>query len=685
MNNKLTKSKENNENLCPTTRKRLPSKSATQTPTWKLAKLESTSSPSALTNDYLEEMGIGMLDSEESSSSAASAIALAVASADENSNEATPNLDAPKFCHQQRQIYLNMDTSLLDTTNDNASNHSFLDPNDTSTSIQSGKSIHGGQSLKPHPLSINNNSNSSSSFDIYTDEQGQQTIQKTTNKINDKFPMPNNTAPLVTTHQQKKIAILGMGAGNVVSGSIASGNSNSPSSAGKNTRSPLATVACNSFLRNAQLQQQLLLQQQQQQQLQLQQNTFNNSIQQRSHSPSMMPSTSQQAAILKHQQQQQLQKQYLQQQHQQQQQQQLQHTAHIVAQTPRFAPSDTFFLFRNQTMRERNPDGKDHFNTLSDEIILQIFKWLPKKTLLRCGYVCRRFNRCASDESLWTRLDLGGRSIKAGAMENILKRGVVILRLAQAELNHPVFEPRFLEAEPNFESKLQYLDLSMITITKPSLKMLLTRCRQLKKLSLEHVALNDEICNEIAKNTGLEALNLAMCSGLEAWSVRKIMESLKQLNSLNISWTNLSVDAVTSLVTNVTPNLMRLNVAGCRKTMFDSHLASLAKRCTQLLELDLSDCTGLTGNAISIICKFKMLEYLSLSRCYLIPASAYIELRNMPTLTYLDIFGMLTDSALEMLEHTFSKIGINKFIHSSVARPTVGTRRTSIWGLRTRD
>lgn len=251
-------------------RKRLSSKSATQTPSWKLAKLESTSSPSALTNEYLEEMGIGMLDSEESSSSAASAIALAVASADENSNEATPNLDAPKFCHQQRQIYRNMDTSLLDATNDNASNHSFLDPNDTSTSLQSGKSTNGQHQhqphpLKQHPLNINNNSNSSSSFDIYTDEQGQHTIQKT--KINDKFHMPNNTA--LAGSQQKKIAILGMGAGNVAA-SGGSANSNSPSSAGKNTRSPLATVACNSFLRNAQLQQQLLLQQQQQQ-MQLQQ------------------------------------------------------------------------------------------------------------------------------------------------------------------------------------------------------------------------------------------------------------------------------------------------------------------------------------------------------------------------------------------------------------------------------
>ncbi|XP_046806362.1 S-phase kinase-associated protein 2 isoform X2 [Lucilia cuprina] len=665
-------------------KKRLPSKSSSQTPSWKLAKLDTTSSPSALTNEYLEEMGIGMLDSEESSSSAASAIALPTA--DENSNEATPNLDAPKFSHQQRQIYRNMDTSILDATTDNASNHSFLDPNDTQAKSTILNNNNGQQQqLQQHRLNMSSNSNSSSSFDIYTDEQlqQQQTLQKLKTTAMDKFQLPHNTAGVTASgsQQQKKIAILGVGAGN-------NHNSNSPSSGGKNTRSPLATVACNSFLRNTQQQlllqqQQLQLQQQQQMQLQ-QQSTFMNSLPQRAQSPSMLPSTSQQAALVKHQQpqhQQQMHNKLFQQQCQLVQQQQQQQQQHLQ----RFVPNENFFLFRNQAMRERNPDGKDHFNTLSDEIILQIFKWLPKKTLLRCGYVCRRFNNCASDESLWTRLDLGGRSIKPGAMENILKRGVVILRLAQAELNHPVFETHFLETEPSFEAKLQYLDLSMVSITKPSLKMLLSRCRQLKKLSLEHVALNDEICNEIAKNTGLEALNLAMCSGLEAWSVRKMMETLTQLNSLNISWTNLSVDAVTSLVTNVTPNLMRLNVAGCRKTMFDSHLASLAKRCTQLLELDLSDCTGLTGNAIGIISKFKMLEYLSLSRCYLIPASAYIELRNMSTLTYLDIFGMLTDSALEMLEHTFSKIGINKFIHSSVARPTVGTRRTSIWGLRTRD
>ena len=61
------------------------------------------------------------------------------------------------------------------------------------------------------------------------------------------------------------------------------------------------------------------------------------------------------------------------------------------------------------------------------------------------------------------------------------------------------------------------------------------------------------------------------------------------------------------------------------------------------------------------------------------------ELSDLPSLAFLDVFGILSDAALQTLQSTFPSLGINKFIHSSVARPTVGTRRTSIWGLRTRD
>lgn len=61
------------------------------------------------------------------------------------------------------------------------------------------------------------------------------------------------------------------------------------------------------------------------------------------------------------------------------------------------------------------------------------------------------------------------------------------------------------------------------------------------------------------------------------------------------------------------------------------------------------------------------------------------DLGKLTSLSFLDVFGLLSETALQMLQNTFPTVGINKFIHSSVARPTVGTRRTSVWGLRTRD
>lgn len=48
------------------------------------------------------------------------------------------------------------------------------------------------------------------------------------------------------------------------------------------------------------------------------------------------------------------------------------------------------------------------------------------------------------------------------------------------------------------------------------------------------------------------------------------------------------------------------------------------KRCPDLRELDLSDCTLLTSQTIDIVCNLRHLEYLSLSRCYNINVAAYL-------------------------------------------------------------
>jgi len=79
--------------------------------------------------------------------------------------------------------------------------------------------------------------------------------------------------------------------------------------------------------------------------------------------------------------------------------------------------------------------GINYFDRLSDEILLDIFRWLPKKTLLRIASVCRRFNCCARDETLWMRLDLGLRTLRPNALEQVVRRGVPVLRLAQADVS----------------------------------------------------------------------------------------------------------------------------------------------------------------------------------------------------------------------------------------------------------
>uniref|UniRef100_A0A182PJ26 S-phase kinase-associated protein 2 n=1 Tax=Anopheles epiroticus TaxID=199890 RepID=A0A182PJ26_9DIPT len=349
--------------------------------------------------------------------------------------------------------------------------------------------------------------------------------------------------------------------------------------------------------------------------------------------------------------------------------------------TSHIGTEESFFMYR-KNQRKASFGDENPFNLLSDEVLLHVLKWLPKKTLLSCGQVNRRFNRVSKDETLWYRLDLSNRTLQFDGLVEVLSRGVIVLRLAQTSIANPT-PNSCLELQPGI--KVQYLDLSMCTISLAVLGALLSNCRALVKLSLENVPLDGRICEEIAENRRLETLNLTMCSGIDAMGMRLMAKALTRLHSLNVSWTNLSGEAVQELVRNITPQVMHLNIAGCRSTLSDEGVAVLIKRCPKLIALDLSDCTPLTEATIKTLCKARKIEYLSLSRCYNIPVTAYLNLTELKTLRYLDLFGLVSDHAIATLKHSLGDVGINRYYHSSVARPTVGTKRTSIWGLRTRD
>lgn len=59
-----------------------------------------------------------------------------------------------------------------------------------------------------------------------------------------------------------------------------------------------------------------------------------------------------------------------------------------------------------------------------------------------------------------------------------------------------------------------YLDLSMAMVSPESLTVLFSKCYRLKKISLEHVAIDDTVLIALSQNKDLEVLNLAMVEGL---------------------------------------------------------------------------------------------------------------------------------------------------------------------------
>lgn len=138
--------------------------------------------------------------------------------------------------------------------------------------------------------------------------------------------------------------------------------------------------------------------------------------------------------------------------------------------------------------------------------------------------VCKRWCQIARDEVLWTRLDLSSKVLSKGTLGHILPRGLQILRLAQAEIADPVFCEGSEVLSDSYVSKLQYLDLSMAVISPNGLAALLSKCKYLKKLSLEKCVLNRDCCRAISQNTELEVLNLTMCENMDSDCIADLMK-----------------------------------------------------------------------------------------------------------------------------------------------------------------
>jgi F-box and leucine-rich repeat protein 1 (S-phase kinase-associated protein 2) len=314
---------------------------------------------------------------------------------------------------------------------------------------------------------------------------------------------------------------------------------------------------------------------------------------------------------------------------------------------------------------------------------------------------------------MWKRVDLGGKKFGPGQAGKIMLRGTKILRMAKAIVQPPLFlddaekyhsKHFFVEGisaslcetcvlsnthGSSMELKLKYLDLSASTIEETCLESLFEKCYNLKKVSLENCKLNDKILYFLAKNKNLEVLNLAMAVGITDCGLTFLAHGLQNtLMDVNFSWIDMNEDMMMEaleLLANNSQTLRSLNIAGCKEVLTYDSLHFIIGNCSNIEELDISDAKALTSPCIEMIAgHLKHIRGLSASRCYGIVPLDYLELKNCADLKYLDVFGGMSMQASMELMELLKPVKINQRKYSYIARPTVGTRCTSIWNEKTR-
>ncbi|XP_049651528.1 S-phase kinase-associated protein 2 isoform X3 [Accipiter gentilis] len=300
------------------------------------------------------------------------------------------------------------------------------------------------------------------------------------------------------------------------------------------------------------------------------------------------------------------------------------------------------FVIARRSRLLQEADSGVFWDTLPDELLLAIFAYLPLNDLLKVSLVCKRWHCLSFDESLWQSLDLTGRSLLPGVIGQLLPAGVTVFRCPRSHIGNPLFKT----SKP---LRVQHMDLSNCTVSAADLQSILCRCEKLQNLSLEGLVLSDDIIKSIAKNPSLRRLNLCGCSGFSAAALKLMLNSCSMLEELNLSWCDFTATHVKAAVNHVASKVTQLNLSGYRQNLQIPDIKTLVERCPFLVHLDLR------------------------------------ELGEIPTLKTLQVFGIVTHRSLQLLRETLPNMKINCSHFTSIARPTVGSKKNrEIWGIKCR-
>ena len=249
---------------------------------------------------------------------------------------------------------------------------------------------------------------------------------------------------------------------------------------------------------------------------------------------------------------------------------------------------------------------KSQFETLPNEVILHLFRYLKIVDLARCGQVSKRLRAISNNEQyLWPKnLNLSYKKVPTGFLQKLLDGGCKYLSLSGAISEGTLSLPK--------ASRLVYLNLSGFQNRENSEK-LIKSCYSLQKLSLSKLYLSSEIISIISLQNGktLKVLDLSECilcnenddeqyrnftqcgvsqAGVVqcAYSaaILQIVENCTELVELSLHMTKLCKKSVDILCSGLTSKIEKLDLFDM-VYLSDNHVEKLVTRCNKITELNL--------------------------------------------------------------------------------------------------
>ncbi|KPI97501.1 F-box/LRR-repeat protein 2 [Papilio xuthus] len=259
------------------------------------------------------------------------------------------------------------------------------------------------------------------------------------------------------------------------------------------------------------------------------------------------------------------------------------------------------------TASDNGPEG---FGVFPDELLLEVFQFLPIETLLTCENVCKHWRKLARDNALWRRFVIvysgkpGQSEVSEKNLEIIRSHGKLIFRLKLQYLYS------YQEIESILEkcSNLISIELVMCRLGK-EFEEYINRWPNLKKINLKNslVLTNDDV---VINYDHFQQLNFLALSdfGLSPVNCNTLLHCPYLNHILIEKIKNLSSDFVKELIISKQETLITFHIYG--GDSIDDNSLQLLSRCSMLKDLAIIRCENLTDKGLISLVNLRNIEHL---------------------------------------------------------------------------